>query len=140
MNPEIKQKWLDDLKSGQYKKGTQRLKKDNGEKALHCCLGVLCEIHRTETGYGEWKIGTYDEMHYIVPGGETSCTGLVSAVMEWSGIGSVSGSFEPDKEDINVLLDAGFIETRAHVNLSHINDHTPDSDFKHIIPLIEKYF
>lgn len=49
---EIKEKWLEALKSGKYKQGVGMLYKC-GE---HCCLGVLCEIHPnlsiTDHGYG----------------------------------------------------------------------------------------
>lgn len=48
MNPEIKQKWVDALRSGEYKKGTEYLYSDNG----FCCLGVLCDLHSKETGEG----------------------------------------------------------------------------------------
>jgi hypothetical protein len=42
MNPEIKQKWVDALRSGKYKQGqTYLLNKENGS---YCCLGVLCEV------------------------------------------------------------------------------------------------
>jgi len=40
MNTEIKQQWVDALRSGKYKKGTGRLRKNRA----YCCLGVLCDI------------------------------------------------------------------------------------------------
>ncbi len=40
MNKELKDKWINALRSGNYKQGLGRLKY-NGE---YCCLGVLCEI------------------------------------------------------------------------------------------------
>ncbi len=40
MNLELKQKWLDALRSGKYKQGTQYLNSSSG----YCCLGVLCEV------------------------------------------------------------------------------------------------
>lgn len=48
MNPEIKQKWLTALRSGDYTKGVTYLCA-NGE---YCCLGVLCDLHAKETGGG----------------------------------------------------------------------------------------
>jgi hypothetical protein len=46
MNPAIKKLWLEALRSGQYKKGTSRLRTnfDDGS-AEFCCLGVLCNLH-----------------------------------------------------------------------------------------------
>lgn len=41
MNPEIKAKWLEALRSGNYKQGTGRLRKADNS---YCCLGVLCDV------------------------------------------------------------------------------------------------
>lgn len=43
MNPEIKQLWLDALRSGDYKQGTGQLRDYNDN---YCCLGVLCDVVR----------------------------------------------------------------------------------------------
>jgi hypothetical protein len=40
MNPIVKKKWLNALRSGKFKQGQGALKNSEG----HCCLGVLCEI------------------------------------------------------------------------------------------------
>lgn len=40
MNPEIKQKWLTDLRSGEYEQGQGCLLSTTGK---YCCLGVLCK-------------------------------------------------------------------------------------------------
>lgn len=40
MNREIKKKWLEALRSGNYKQGSHRLRDGN----TFCCLGVLCDI------------------------------------------------------------------------------------------------
>lgn len=56
---EIKNKWLEALRSGKYKKGSGRLR---DEKNNYCCLGVLCDIMPTlkidKSGYSGW-IGGY---------------------------------------------------------------------------------
>jgi len=41
MNPRIKQRWLDALRSGEYKQTMENLQDMNG----FCCLGVLCDLH-----------------------------------------------------------------------------------------------
>lgn len=41
MNQEIKQKWLEALRSGRYKQGTGVLRRVKEE---YCCLGVLCDV------------------------------------------------------------------------------------------------
>lgn len=40
MKPEIAEKWIKALRSGDYNQGKQKLKYNN----FFCCLGVLCEI------------------------------------------------------------------------------------------------
>ena len=46
MNQDIKDKWINALRSGEYKQGTGALKNSND---AFCCLGVLCDIHAKET-------------------------------------------------------------------------------------------
>jgi hypothetical protein len=41
MNPEIKTKWIETLRSGKYKQGKGRLRTKDDH---YCCLGVLCEV------------------------------------------------------------------------------------------------
>jgi hypothetical protein len=51
IDPEVKQKWLEALRSGKYKQGRYGLRHTvdntdlNGEKYdAFCCLGVLCDV------------------------------------------------------------------------------------------------
>jgi len=46
MNQDIKDKWINALRSGEYKQGTGTLKNSND---AFCCLGVLCDLHAKET-------------------------------------------------------------------------------------------
>ena len=48
MKKSVKNKWIEALKSGKYKRGQEALKTSKG---TFCCLGVLCDI----LGQGEWK-------------------------------------------------------------------------------------
>lgn len=41
LKPEIKQKWIKALRSGEYQQTKGRLKRDDG----FCCLGVLCDVY-----------------------------------------------------------------------------------------------
>ena len=50
MNQEIKQKWVDALRSGKYEQGRGFLRV--GDK--FCCLGVLCDLYMVENG-GKWE-------------------------------------------------------------------------------------
>jgi len=58
MNPELKAKWVEALRSGEYKQGSNRLLTADGR---YCCMGVLCNLidpegwtetlsHKTESG------------------------------------------------------------------------------------------
>lgn len=45
MNPEIKQKWIEALESGEYEQGQGGLRiEDEGGPDKFCCLGVLADI------------------------------------------------------------------------------------------------
>ena len=58
MNQEIKEKWLEALRSGKYKQGFTRLKQNN----RYCCLGVLCSLLP-----GDWQrvTGETYKFHYM---------------------------------------------------------------------------
>lgn len=76
MDPEIKAKWIEALRSGSYKQGSTRLNK--GDE--FCCLGVLCEVlnqpyHRDEAG----KIYEFDD----------GIPGFCAVPTKWHGIDNV---------------------------------------------------
>ena len=50
MNPEVKQKWIDALRSGKYEQGSEKLRSVSG----YCCLGVLCDLYAQEHNT-EWE-------------------------------------------------------------------------------------
>lgn len=43
MKAELKQKWIEALRSGAYEQGRTELKSTSDGKTKHCCLGVLRE-------------------------------------------------------------------------------------------------
>ncbi|WP_290738295.1 hypothetical protein [Haliea sp.] len=43
------QKWVDALRSGEYKQGVGQLYNQDLDK--YCCLGVACKVYEKETGY-----------------------------------------------------------------------------------------
>ena len=89
MNQEIKTKWVAALRSGDYKQGTDYLKKDD----CYCCLGVLCEISKLETGFGidenkienKMKNNTGNE----IDGNKT----IANTIQDWAGLKCKSGGF-----------------------------------------------
>lgn len=42
--PEVKQKWVAALRSGDYLQGTQYLRTEHKGPPRYCCLGVLCDL------------------------------------------------------------------------------------------------
>jgi len=60
MDATIKRKWVEALRSGEYKQGQGALRdaRDN----TWCCLGVLCEV----SGLGEWgaRVNDFVEFRY----------------------------------------------------------------------------
>lgn len=54
MKPELKTKWVEALRSGEFKQGMKRLR----HGGRHCCLGVLCEIMGEPIRRGQEMPGT----------------------------------------------------------------------------------
>jgi hypothetical protein len=91
MNDELKQKWIDALRSGEYAQGIGKLcSMLPGGTFEHCCLGVLAEIagvHRfallekdrldmlmRQDLVGPWNSRSSDEDEYYSPGDEDTHT------------------------------------------------------------------
>lgn len=144
MNPEIKEKWLIELGSGNYQKGRRKLKHVEGGKVQHCCLGVLCELYIKETGLGEWKEHANGIMVFILDGKE-SRDYLPEKVMAWSGVENFMGEFEfPAEEEMDDLMKVLRRDYNA-INLVLVNDireglphHDPGYDT--VKGYIKKYF
>jgi hypothetical protein len=59
MNAEIKQQWVVALRSGQYKQGRGKLRRQTPEGDRYCCLGVLCDLLAAD----KWTV--YDGEEYF---------------------------------------------------------------------------
>lgn len=103
MNPEIKARWIADLRSGEFEQGRGYL---NADGKL-CCLGVLCEqavragIIESSEGYG---IIRYDGKEDTLP----------ETVREWAGLPAMNIHDNPNNPDVQV--DGGY------VSLAELND------------------
>jgi hypothetical protein len=53
-NKQVIEKWADALESGQFEQAENCLRTSPTDNYF-CCLGVLSELFRLETGQGEWK-------------------------------------------------------------------------------------
>jgi hypothetical protein len=61
MDAQLKAKWIEALRSGEYEQGHLYLRK-NGR---HCCLGVLCELTGLEISQGGMMVaGPYEKDDY----------------------------------------------------------------------------
>lgn len=109
MNPEVKEKWLEALRSGRYKQGYSNLKNSDDQ---YCCLGVLCDLHGKETG-NEFTGRYYLRDRYSLP----------EEVVSWSGL---SGPWAAIPEPIN-----------DHNSLADMNDKFKFT-FHQIADIIEK--
>lgn len=77
MKPKIKKLWVEALRSGKYKQGSGRLRTFSD---AYCCLGVLCDLHRKETGR-QWRRNSHGDWVYL------SATGaLPEEVSNWAGL------------------------------------------------------
>ena len=83
MNKRVKQLWLEALRSGEYDQTVGRLQRTDadGHPEGFCCLGVLCDLYRKETGRGEW-----DEDGYFVLDGDAEVGAPQDEVAWWAGI------------------------------------------------------
>jgi len=98
MNPEVKQKWLTALRSGEYKQSQQKLKTTEG----YCCLGVLCDIHAKE-GLGEWVDKGEHFSYRGLQETQTLNGTLPVSVRGWAGI-SYNGQLNTNVEDKHSLI------------------------------------
>lgn len=126
MNAEVKQKWLDALRSGEYKQAKSALRNGDG----YCCLGVLCDLHAKATGH-VWG----DEDEYL-----GQCDLLPKEVCDWAELVSDQVNEHGENEfDISVdsrLLDDNVVNEYTNPSLAGLNDE--DNDFPTIAAIIEK--
>lgn len=130
MNPEIKQKWVDALRSGQYEQGKMQLRTARNE---YCCLGVLCDLAVKDGVLREpfkTNIGTY-----IYGNSDEPSTGSVlpKSVREWAGLPSIGDPETPT--DVWTRGPDSF-DFDNNVNLSSLND--AGATFEEIAQKIEE--
>jgi len=100
MNPQIKQKWVSALRSGEYQQGQYCLRTDNG----FCCLGVLCDLYGKENNV-EWEPSTHYKNAYAF---QDMATILPLSVMEWVGVGEGNPPVNGGPFTLGELNDKGF--------------------------------
>jgi len=102
MNPKIKKKWIEALRSRKYKQCQKYLHNETG----YCCLGVLCDLHsKTKNGSKFEKVANFaDEImySYLDEDGE-----LPQEVVEWAGLDSNDPELTTDGRSASELNDNG---------------------------------
>lgn len=123
MKPEIKQKWIEALLSGEYKQANGVLRKDTN----FCCLGVLCDLYRKDTGKGQWELGDNSSFYFVCDIFRDDSV-LPLKVQDWAGMNSNNGLYnlKKDKNDF------------AENALSSDNDN--GRDFIYIAERIKEHF
>lgn len=118
MNEKIKQKWINALRSGKYKKGYAYLKKGD----CYSVIGVLCDI-AAEEGIGVWVETTYS--YFLDNISKSVCT-LPASVREWAELTDNEGYY-----DIYVNYGNG------RTTISDLND-IKDLTFTQLADIIER--
>lgn len=126
MNKEVKEKWINALRSGEYEQTRMSLCNDG----KFCCLGVLCDIYAKE------KNISWEESNSVCFKGEKKILGestlLPIEVMEYSGIDKSKSLFFCGNS-FNILVD---LDDIGNGTLSELND--SGYTFKQIADIIEK--
>jgi hypothetical protein len=153
MNPDVKKLWLADLRSGEFAQTNSALKVDEApdpdderpQPIGYCCLGVLTERYRRETGNGRWeKPSEYFPPYFWWNTGEVDALGqpitasegheLPEPVKKWAGLDAndpvLTYSLYTDLD--------GNPQQRAHTTLASEND--SGKTFAQIANIIEEKF
>jgi hypothetical protein len=123
MHPELKKKWLEALRSGEYKQGQGCLRKSTSEGDKFCCLGVLTDIV-IKNNLAPLHWASRPEGHHVVEGGK-----LLTAMWLPSEVVILA--------DISPLGAIPYGDHR-HDTLANWNDY--GATFEKIAKIIEEYF
>lgn len=134
MKSDIKQKWIDALRSGKYRQALGSLKEGSNK---YCCLGVLCDIYINETKAAQWNHNNRVEWGNIERSGQL----LPDTIAEWAGIENpmstptVSVYIKDNVRKAYYRAKYG-ISDRFEPHLANIND--LGTSFSEIADIIEK--
>jgi hypothetical protein len=98
MNPQIKQKWVDALRSGDYQQTQRRLHDENG----FCCLGVLCDLYGKEHNV-EWNLANNGHNYEF----QKFESYLPSSVMKWADLEYRNPPVNDEESTLVRLNDSG---------------------------------
>lgn len=137
MDPQIKARWLEALRSGKYEQGRSALN-TGGANGQFCCLGVLCElavedgvVTRNQPWADVETLGNDPQFHYDHEGGA-----LPRAVREWAGLAYSNPATRVTRGEVFTDLEVPDLQDR--MSLAEIND--AGMDFTYIAAVIEREF
>jgi hypothetical protein len=116
MNTQIKQQWIEALKSKEYQQTTTYLRTEQG----YCCLGVLCDLYAKEHDDVEWDESNGDDYGFL-----DEIQILPIKVMQWAGLSNTDPHYVVADEETG----------ERNIYLSMVNDE--GSSFEEIAQLIE---
>jgi hypothetical protein len=83
MNPQVKEKWVSALRSGEYQQTQNYLRKEDG----FCCLGVLCDLYGKEHNV-EWNLAVAEDGDRDYYEFQDKTGRIPLSVVEWAGFRS----------------------------------------------------
>lgn len=126
MKTDVKTKWLDALRSGEYKQGKNVLHDEATD--TFCCLGVLCDLAVKE---GVVTSEHYEHVNRMVTSydAEGAFTVLPIKVAEWAGL--------EDSDDMRRAVNPKvYVSSEPDGSVAYLND--LGYTFEQIADLIEK--
>jgi hypothetical protein len=99
MNPQIKQKWVDALRSGEYQQTKGRLHDEDG----FCCLGVLCDLYIKENNV-EWEPSIHSDAYMF----QNVVADLPFSVKKWADLEYCNPHINDGESTLATLNDIGF--------------------------------
>lgn len=132
MDQDIKRRWVDALRSGEYEQAKNYLSTSDG----YCCLGVLCEIAVQDGVVFKDHEAYFSEEE---PQNDYSAEELPRAVIAWAGLEDTEFSENP-LSDVAYPVNSPLIHRptgRENAHLSELNDDM-DYDFNAIADVIER--
>lgn len=129
MDSGLKQRWIEALRSGEYRQGQDRLRTEHNGAASYCCLGVLCDL-LVKDGKGTWERDVAGR--YYFQANENRLTGIEenTSVLPASAL-RLTGIESPNPF---VTFDRKTAESRS--SLAYLNDH--GASFDRIAGIIEE--
>lgn len=104
MKHEVAEKWIEALKSKEYKQGKNKLCRVDGGDREYCCLGVLCDVYSKEhpSSVFEPSVVSSDWLTFF------GCSNtLPDEVRIWSGMATATGDYLQHTNNLVRMNDIG---------------------------------